>query len=93
MNAQNRYNAACSAALAAAGDGIDKPPLDQTAKTRWRRQALTWLKADLTYWSRHIEGGVPEAKAELTKTLRHWESDRDLAGVRDEAGAGQAART
>ncbi len=28
---QNRYNAACSAALAASGKGIEKPPLDETA--------------------------------------------------------------
>ncbi len=32
IQAQNRYNAACSAALAAFGKGIEKPPLDQEAK-------------------------------------------------------------
>ena len=61
--AQCRYNAACSAALAAAGKGIDKPPLDDQAKTRWRHQALEWLKADLTYWAKQAESGEPEAKA------------------------------
>ena len=85
MNAQNRYNAACSAALAAAGQGIDKPTLDEAAKTGWRRQALAWLRADLTYWATYIERGDPKNKAQMTGTLKHWESDRDLAGVRDEA--------
>ena len=84
MRAQNRYNAACSAALAAAGKGIDKPPLDEQAKARWRHQALDWLKADLTHWAKQGESGVPDAKALTTNTLKHWKTDRDLAGVRDE---------
>ena len=84
MKAQNRYNASCSAVLAAAGKGIDKPPLDAMATTRWRHQALEWLKADLTYLAQHAGGGVPEAKARMIRTLQHWKSDRDLAGVRDE---------
>ncbi len=84
MQAQNRYNAACSAALAAAGKGIDKPPLDEQAKARWRHQALDWLKADLAHWTKQLETGTPEAKALTTKTLKHWKTDRDLAGIRDE---------
>ena len=84
MNAQNRYNAACSAALTAAGQGIDKPPLDETAKTRWRQQAIDWLRADLSCWTKHANGGASEAKSLATKTLEHWKADRDLAGVRDE---------
>ena len=59
MTAQNRYNAACSAAVAAAGNGIDRPPLDEQARTRWRKQALDWLRADLTYWAKHLESAAP----------------------------------
>jgi len=84
MKAQNRYNAACSAALASAGRGIDKPPLDDQSKTRWRHQALDWLKADLAYWAKQAESGAPEAKALVSKTLQHWKTDTDLASVRDE---------
>jgi hypothetical protein len=84
MEAQDRYNAACSAALAGKGKGIDKPPLDEQAKGRWRHQALDWLNADLAHWTKHVEIGTPEAKALSTKTLRHWKTDRDLAGIRDE---------
>ena len=39
MQAQNRYVAASAAALAAAGKGIDQPPLDEQARSRWRKQA------------------------------------------------------
>ena len=39
-----RYNAACSAALAACGKGKDDPPPDQATKTVLRTQALAWLE-------------------------------------------------
>jgi len=84
MKAQNRYNAACSAALAAAGKGIEQPPLDEQAKAHWRHQALDWLKADLAYCSKQAETGSPEAKTLVKKTLQHWTADGDLASVRDE---------
>ena len=41
MEAQNRDNAACSAAPASAGKGIDKPPLVEPAKARWRNRRST----------------------------------------------------
>ena len=53
--AQDRYNAACAAALAATGKGIEGTLPDDSAKARWRQQALDWLKADLTYWSKQAE--------------------------------------
>ena len=43
----HRYNAACFAALAAAGQGEDAAKLDDNERTRLRKQALDWLKADL----------------------------------------------
>ncbi len=85
MDAHNRYNAACSAALASAGNGLDKPPLDDEAKARWRKQALDWLKADLAHWAKHAESGATDAKSHVCETLQHWKADRDLASVRDEA--------
>jgi len=80
----NRYDAACAAALAAAGKGIEEPPLDAQAKTRWRGQALAWLKADLAYWTKQAETGTPAAKALVNQTLQHWKVDTDLAGIREE---------
>jgi tetratricopeptide (TPR) repeat protein len=84
VKAGNRYYAACAAALAGAGQGDDKPPLDEKEKTRWRKQALTWLKADLAFWARQAETGKPEAKALVSQQLQHWKADTDLAGIRDE---------
>jgi Flp pilus assembly protein TadD len=84
MKAGNRYNAACAAALAGAGQGDEKPPLDEKEKTRWLKQALDWLRADLAFWTRQAETGNPEARALVSQQLQHWKADTDLAGIRDE---------
>jgi tetratricopeptide (TPR) repeat protein len=78
-----RYNAACAAALAACGQGRDDPKPDEATRTKLRSQALAWLKAELTAWSRLLDGGDSKARAGVANTLRHWKGDIDLAGVRD----------
>jgi hypothetical protein len=81
--AQHRYNAACSAAMAAAGqDKGDNPP-DDAARSGLRRQALGWLEAELGAWSRVAESGTPQDRAKVAATLRHWRKDADLAAIRD----------
>ncbi|MFI5460714.1 MAG: tetratricopeptide repeat protein [Isosphaerales bacterium] len=85
MQAQNRYNAGCAAALAGSGQGKDDPPLDDATKTRWRKQAIDWLKADLAAWSKLLDSGPPQARQSISKTLQHWKADADLAGLRDPA--------
>jgi tetratricopeptide (TPR) repeat protein len=85
LQAQCRYRAACSAVRAAAGQGEDAANLDDAARAKFRRQALDWLNADLTVWTRLLESGPPEARAFVARTLRHWKEDPDLAGIRDQA--------
>ena len=80
---QHLYNAACAAALAAAGRGQDDPPPDEAAKARLRGQALGWLKAELESWTRLLGSGPPQARPAIVKTLQHWQKDTDLAGIRD----------
>jgi serine/threonine-protein kinase len=81
----HRYNAACAAAKAAAGQGKGAPALDDEGKAKLRRQALDWLKAEVTAWTRHLESGPPQARPTIVKALRHWQKDSDLAGLRDKA--------
>jgi hypothetical protein len=77
-----RYHAACAAALAASAQGKDAGQLDAKEKAKLRQQALDWLRQELE--SRQREGkGDPLAAKELAKQLAHWQSDPDLAGVRD----------
>ena len=83
--AQNRYNAACAAALAGCGQGKDVPALDDAAKAKLREQARGWLQAELAVWTKFVESGPPQARPFIVQTLQHWQEDTDLAGVRDEA--------
>ncbi len=70
-------------ALAAAGQGKDDPPPDDAAKAKLRGQALDWLKAELTTWTKLLESGPPEARPTTLLVLNHWKLDSDLAGIRD----------
>jgi tetratricopeptide (TPR) repeat protein len=80
-----RYNAARAAALAAAGQGKDEPPISDAAKAKLRGQALGWLKAELTVWSKLFESGPPQDRPAIVQTLSNWQQDPDLAGIRDAA--------
>ena len=83
LKAAHRYNAACSAAMAAAGQGADADKIDDQEHTRLRQQALAWLRADLEQWAKRPEAGKPEDRQVMRDTLEHWQRDTDLASVRD----------
>ena len=76
----HRMNAARCAALAAAGKGID---IDIQEKTRLRKQALVWLRADLAAQANLLEK-TPQVSAQIQAEMRAWQQDADLAGLRDE---------
>jgi tetratricopeptide (TPR) repeat protein len=79
LDSNCRYNAACAAALAAAGRGRDAAALGGQERARLRRQARDWLRADLAAWTK----GVEKARPVVQRTLTHWQQDPDLAGLRD----------
>jgi tetratricopeptide (TPR) repeat protein len=78
----HRYNAACAAALAGCGQGKDADKLDDKKRTRLRRQARHWLRADLAARGRLMEKEPDKTGPVLRKTLQHWQQDTDFAGVR-----------
>jgi serine/threonine-protein kinase len=82
LEAPNRYNAACAAALAGCGRGKDAAQLPEDQKSELRRQALAWLRAELERAAKLLEPGPPPARATVVRTLQRWQQDRDLAGVR-----------
>lgn len=84
MAAGNRYNAACCAALAAAGAGEDAEGTTAAERRAWRALALGWLRADLGEWRRRLAGGAGEGQQKAAGTLRWWRWAPDLAAVRDE---------
>jgi serine/threonine protein kinase/Tfp pilus assembly protein PilF len=84
-HADLRYNAARAGALAAAGQGNDAAGLNDAERARLRRQALHWLRAELTHRTKQRESLSPLSRTELERMLRQWKRVTDLAGVRDKA--------
>jgi tetratricopeptide (TPR) repeat protein/serine/threonine protein kinase len=80
LAAAHRYNAACAAALAAAGAGPD-----DLERSRLRQQALAWLRADLALWRPRLADAAAGERLKIRTTLQHWLRDDDLAGIRDPA--------
>jgi tetratricopeptide (TPR) repeat protein len=79
---QHLYNAACAAALAAAGQGADNPLPDGAARAKLRRQAIAWLKTELDTWAKVVDSGKAENTNMTSHFLRHWQRDPDLASIR-----------
>jgi tetratricopeptide (TPR) repeat protein len=88
LQAGHRYNAACVAALAGGGRGADAAALDEKEPSRWRQQALDWLRAELAAWTKKAQGPPPDRVA-VRRTLDHWRVDADLAGVREPEALGR----
>ncbi len=75
--------AATAAAQAGCGQGQDAAGLDEGEKTKLRRQALSWLQAELTLWKEQARSASPEARAAVSQALRTWQRNAGLDGVRD----------
>jgi serine/threonine protein kinase len=85
LQQQHRYNAACSATLAAAGQGEDARRLPDKVAGMFRRWAIGWLRDDVTAYAKLAEQNNPAANKDIQQRLAHWRSDADLTSVRDEA--------
>ena len=85
LTAAHRYNAACAAALAGAGKGRDAASVTEAERTRLRRQALEWLRADLAAYTSLLDAGKPGSRTLVEKNLSLWQRDTDLTSVRDAA--------
>jgi serine/threonine-protein kinase len=83
LERQDRYDAARSASLAAAGQGEDVRFLPDKVAFRLRQAALDWLRADLTAYAKLAERDDPALKKTIRERLTHWQQDPDLASVRD----------
>ncbi len=80
---RHRYDAACSAALAAAGQAQDAKNLPDKVSAGLRRQALLYLRADLALYAKLADNDQAAAKATVRQGLMHWQQDADLVTVRD----------
>ena len=85
-----RYQAAASAALAGCGRSQDEPPPSETRKAELRRQALDWLKLDLTLRSQQL--ATAAARKVVARAMTKWKTAPDLGGVRDSEAPGKTLR-
>jgi tetratricopeptide (TPR) repeat protein len=85
LRAGHRYDAACFAALAAAGQADDARQLPDKVVLMLRRQALRWLRADLALYALPVAREEAAARQAVRQGLVHWQQDSDLATVRDPA--------
>jgi formylglycine-generating enzyme required for sulfatase activity len=80
LSSLDRSAAARAAALAAGRQNRVQPPLDDAAKTKFHRQALDWLKAELAFWSK-----AKPPRSFMARKVWSWQYDSALAGIRDQA--------
>jgi serine/threonine-protein kinase len=83
LKEQYRYEAASVAALASAGKGEDAKGLSAEQRGKLRQQALDWLRADLTAYTKHAEKDNKRLRQAVHQRLSHWLQDADLAGLRE----------
>jgi serine/threonine protein kinase/tetratricopeptide (TPR) repeat protein len=83
LNRGHRYSAACAAALAAAGQGVDSRRLPDKLALALRRQALRWLRADLALCTADKARGLFSRNQAVGQRLALWRQNTDLDSVRD----------
>ena len=84
LHADHRYRAACAAALAGCGRGGDRAGLSDAERARWRQRAREWLRAEVTLWTRVLDGGPHADRFLVAQKLAHLWADPDLDGLLDE---------
>jgi hypothetical protein len=89
QQAFHRYNAACAAALAVAGQGTDAGNLDAKEKSRLRQQALAWLRDNLKEYAEQLAGADAKSCQAVQQNLQHWQKDPDLESVRGKEALAQ----
>jgi serine/threonine-protein kinase len=83
LKTEPRYLAARCAALAGCGLGEDGPKLNDAERTRWRRQAAEWLRADLAAWAKTLESDSPASRELAKEMLTLWLVEPDVARLRE----------
>jgi hypothetical protein len=82
LNRQHRYNAACAAALASAGNALDTRGLAVEEWAWFQQHAHDWLRADLAVYTHVVEKADETLRQVIQQRLLHWQTDPDLLAVR-----------
>src|SRR5262249_17821155 len=76
--AGRRFDAACAAAVVGCAGLKDAGPPDEKERLHWRRQALTWLRADLALCTKQLKGADVPFRAMVRQRLERWQREPDL---------------
>jgi tetratricopeptide (TPR) repeat protein len=79
----NRFDAACAAALAGTGQGDDVAALQERDKQVWRERARHWLEEDLAQWNKLAASDNPDDRAMTRAAMFRWKQERYLVGIRN----------
>jgi len=79
----HRYAAARAAARAGCGLGSDAAGVAEAGRERLRGQAIEWLRRELDAQGSTLDQGNEQARSQATQRLRKWQTEEDLAGLRD----------
>jgi eukaryotic-like serine/threonine-protein kinase len=81
IRTEHRYRAACAAALVGCGRGGAGVDLSREERARWRGRAREWLRAEVTLWTKTLDGGPQADQLLVRNRLTHLWADPDLAGL------------
>jgi hypothetical protein len=62
---------------------VQAAALDGAERARLRQQALDWLRANLAVRTNQLDSGTPASRDSVSRALRPWQQDPDLAGIRN----------
>jgi hypothetical protein len=85
LAASHRHNAACCAARAARGEGVDAPA-EPGERAALRSKALAWLRADLALLKDRVVSKEAKDRQLAVSILAHWLQDSNLSGTRGGPG-------
>jgi hypothetical protein len=77
----NRWFAACAAALAGCGRGKDATNLEPDEYSRLRGQALAWLQADLQDVRKSVDDEYPQVHGIVRHLIQEWQREPYLNDV------------
>jgi hypothetical protein len=83
LSAGHRFNAACAAASAAAGQGDEAIKLSDAERDRFRSRAREWLQLDLADWTTKVETGTAADRIHAEKALTQWREAPELKALRE----------
>jgi hypothetical protein len=67
-------------------------PLNDADCAKFRNQARAWLEAELATWANLLGSANAQQRQAIASSLKHWQQDTALAGVRDAAALAKLRR-